>query len=161
MIYQLKSKLLSLTSQYEIKDDQGESVYQVKGEFLSWGDNLSFQKSNGDELAQIRQTLFSLMPKYEIHIGQKQFATITREFSWFKKRFSLDVPGPNDYTIRGNFWDYEYEFERSNRIVANVSRKYWTWADTYGVEIEKGEDHLSILAAVVVVSLCNSDDGHA
>ena len=60
---------------------------------------------------------------YEIYFGDKHFATILREFSWFKKRFTLDVPGPNDYTIRGDFWNYEYEFERKNRIVANVSRK--------------------------------------
>jgi len=149
---------MTLASAYDINDEHGNLVYTVKGKFFSWGDNLSFQKADGTELAQIRQKLMSFMPKYEIYIGCKYFARIVREFSWFKKRFTLDVPGPNDYTIRGDFWNYEYEFERSNRIVATVSRKFWSWTDTYGVNIVKGEDDISILAAVVVVSLCNQDD---
>ena len=97
-------------------------------------------------------------PKYEIYFGSKHFATIAREFSWFKKTFTLDVPGPNDDTIRGDFWNYEYEFLRGNRVVATVSRKFWSWTDTYGVDIVQGEDDISILSAVVVVSLCNQDD---
>jgi len=149
---------MTLASQYDINDENGNLVFAVKGKFFSWGDNLSFQKADGTEIAQIRQKLLSFMPKYEIYFGSKHFATIVREFSWFKKKFTLDVPGPNDYTIHGDFWNYEYEFERKNQIVATVSRKYWSWTDTYGVDIADGEDDISILAAVTVVSLCNQDD---
>lgn len=158
MIYQLNSKLWSLTSQFEIKDENENLAFAVIGKFFSWGDNLSFQKPDGTEIAQIRQRLLTLMPKYEIYFGEKHFATVVKEFSWFKQKFTLDVPGPNDYTIRGDFWDYEYEFERGNRIVATVSRKYWSWSDKYGVNIVDGEDVVSILSAVTVVSLCNQDD---
>jgi uncharacterized protein YxjI len=158
MIYQLNSKLWSLTSQYEIKDQSGNLAFAVVGEFFSWGDNLSVQTAGGAEIAQIRQRLLTLMPKYEIYFGDRHFATIVKEFTWFKQKFKLDVPGPNDYTIQGDFWDYEYEFERGNRIVAQVSRKYWSWTDSYGVEIIDGEDDVSILSAVTVVSLCNQDD---
>ncbi len=158
MIYQLRSKILSFHSQFEINDFHGQPAFQVIGKFFSFGHDLSFQKADGTELAQIRQRLFRFLPTYELHQGAKHFATITREFSWFKKRFALDIPGPNDYTIQGDFWNYEYAFQRMNRTVATVSRSFWSLADMYGVDIIDGEDDVSILAAVVVVSLCNQAD---
>ena len=157
IIDQLRSRLLSL-SRFDINDDQGHLGYQVKGKFFSIGHNLSFQNADGVEIAQIRQRMLTVMPKFEIYLGAKHFATIVKEFSWFNKKFFLDVPGPNDYTIRGNFWDFEYEFERKNRVVATVSRKFWSLGDTYGVKIDKDEDHISILATVVVISLCGRDE---
>jgi uncharacterized protein YxjI len=160
MMYRLRSKILSFNSHFDINDADGNLAYQVIGKLLSFGHDLSFQQADGTEVAQIRQRLFRFLPTYELHLGAKHFATITREFSWFKKRFTLDIPGPNDYTIEGDFWNYEYEFRRLNRTVARVSRSFWSMADTYGVDVIEGEDDVSILAAVVVVSLCNQADSN-
>ena len=84
----------------------------MDGKAFSWGDNLSFQDMNGNEVASISQKLFSFKPRYEIHRGGQMFAEVIKEFSWFKSEFTLDVPGPNDYSITGSFWDHEYSFER-------------------------------------------------
>ena len=67
----------------------------------------------------------------------------------------------NDYEIEGNFWNYEYEFRRQQGIVATVSRKMMSITGVYGVDIVKGEDPISILAAVVVIDLCNRSEGAA
>ena len=87
-------------------------------------------------------------------MGTSYFATITKEFTFFKDKFTLDVPGPNDYVIKGSFLDYEYQFHRGGNVVAEVSRKFWSITDSYGVDIIDGEDDVSILATVVVVDLC-------
>ena len=154
MRYQLKQKFFSLTKQYQIADQHSQPVFQLIGKFFSIGHNLSFQTVDGNELAQIRQKLLTFMPKYEIFTTGQHFATIVKEFSWFKNKFTLDVPGPNDYTITGSFWDYEYQFERSGRIVAQVSKAFWSFTDTYGVEIDDNEDQVSILATTAVIDLC-------
>ena len=52
--------------------------------------------------------------------------SITKEFTWFKSKFTLDVPGPNDYIITGSFWEHEYHFERQGMTVATVSKKFWS-----------------------------------
>ena len=49
-------------------------------------------------------------------------------------------------------------FERGGRTVANVSKKYWSWSDTYGIDIVEGEDVVSILATCVVIDLVLHDD---
>jgi len=54
--------------------------------------------------------------------GQK-FAEVIKEFSWFKQSFTLDVPGPNDYTIQGDFWSHEYTFTRFGKTVATSQKR--------------------------------------
>ena len=66
---------------------------------------------------------------------------------------TIDVPGPNDYTISGSFWEHEYAFERGGAIVAHVSKELSSWTDTYGIDVVDGEDDVAILATCVVIDL--------
>jgi len=160
MIYRIKEEFWSWGNDFVITDQQGIPAFRVDGAAFSWGDNLSFQDMQGNELAHISQKLLSLKPRYEIYIQGQKFAEVVKEWSWFKKKFTLDVPGPNDYAITGSFWQHEFEFQRSGRRVAAVSKNYWGWTDSYGVEVADGEDDVSILCACIVIDqvLHDNDD---
>jgi len=158
MRYVIKQKWLSIGDKYYIRNSDGEDVFFVKGRALSLKDKLSFQDMDGNELAFISQKLLSWTPTYEIHRNGNMFATVVKEFSWFSKKFTLDVPGPNDYTIDGSFWEHEYSFVRQGRQVARVSKSYFSWSDTYGIDIISGEDDISILACVVVIDQVLHDE---
>jgi uncharacterized protein YxjI len=158
MIYRIKEAFWSWGDDFSITDQNGNPVYQVDGAAFSWGDKLSFQDMNGNELAKINQKLLSFKPSYEIYVGGNKFTEIVKEWSWFKQKFTLDVPGPNDYSITGSFWQHEFEFERSSMKVASVSKNYWGWSDSYGVEIVDGEDDLSILCSCIVIDQVLHDD---
>lgn len=131
---------------------------QDRGPRVSWGHKLSFQDLSGQELAFISQKLLSWKPTYEIFRNGEFFAQMVKEFSWFKKRFTLDVPGPNDYVIDGAFWVHDYTFLRGGAPVAVVSKTPWTWADTYGVETTDGQDDVTILCAALVIDLVLHDE---
>ena len=73
----------------------------------------------------------------------------------------MDVPGPNDYTIDGSFWEREFKFVRSGRVVASVSKKLFSWTDSYGVDIIDGEDDVSILCACIVIDQVLHDESGA
>ena len=100
----------------------------------------------------------SWMPKYEIYRNGQLFAEVVKEFSWFNKKFMLDVPGPNDYVIEGSFWEHHYAFHRQEGVVARVSKEFWTWSDTYGVEIADGEDDVAVLCAAIVIDQVLHDE---
>ncbi|HWI57253.1 MAG TPA: hypothetical protein VNZ22_08500, partial [Bacillota bacterium] len=71
----------------------------------------------------------------------------------------VDVPGPDDLEAQGSFMDMEYAFERGGRTVAEVSKRWFSWADTYGVDIAEGQDDVLILASTVVIDLvCHGDN---
>ena len=158
MIYRIKGKFWSWGDKFAITDAQERIAFYVKGKVFSWGHNLSFQDANENELAFISQKLVSWKPRYQIMVNGTLFAEIIKEWTWFKKKFTLDVPGPNDYTIDGSFWQHEFTFQRSGQIVATVSKSYWSWTGSYGVDIVDGEDAVAILCACIVIDQVLSDE---
>jgi uncharacterized protein YxjI len=159
MRYLMKQKLWSFGNNFVIKDDSNQDQFQVAGKLFSIGDNLSFQDMQGNELASIHQKLLSLGNTYEIYHAGSLFAKVTE--SWFRLlnyRFSVDVgadgPGPGDMEIQGDFSSHEYTVTSAGQPVATVSRAWFSWADTYGVEIAEGQDDVLILACTVVVDMC-------
>jgi uncharacterized protein YxjI len=161
MRYILRQNLFSWADSYVIRNENEEPVYQVKGEVFSLGKKLSFQDMDGNELLFIRQRLLTWLPKYEISRNDHTLAVVEKEWSFFKCRFSVDVPGPDDYEAGGDFIDHEYEFQQHGQSVALVTKKWFSWTDTYGIEIAEGHDAALLLAcAVVIDEICHDGDKH-
>lgn len=161
MRYVLQQKLLSWGDDYYIRDESGRDVYFVDGKAFSIGDQLSFQDLAGNELAFIKQKVLAWGKTYEISRGGELVAVVKKEiFALLHHRFTVDVPGPNDLEAEGSFTDHEYEFRRAGRTVATVSKRWFSWRDTYGIDIDDDEDQILLLAcAVVVDEACHPDDG--
>lgn len=161
MRYVMKQKLFSLGDDFFIRDDAGHDLYFVDGKAISVGNQLSFRDADRNELAYIRQRVFSWGPTYEISRAGQIVAVVRRDiFSLLHHRFTVDVPGPDDLEAKGNFMDHEYTFRRGDTVVATVSKQWFTLADTYGVEVGEGEDPVLILASAVVVDeACHPDGG--
>ena len=162
MRYVLKQKLFSWGDDFYIRDEGGRDVYFVDGTAFTIGDQLSFQDLEGNELAYIKQKVLSWGKTFEITRGGALVAVVKKElFAFLHHRFTVDVPGPDDIEAEGNFTDHEYTFQRHGRTVATVSKRWFSWSDTYGVEIAEGEDPVLLLAcAVVVDQACHPNDGH-
>jgi len=158
MIYRIKEKFWSWGNDFTITDENGQPAFIVDGAAFSWGKKLSFQDLSGNELAFISQKLISWKPRYQIYTNGELFAEVTKEASWFKQKFTLDIPGPNDYSIDGSFWKHDYTFTRASGIVATVSKNLWGWTDSYGVKIIDGEDDITILCACIVIDQVLHDE---
>jgi uncharacterized protein YxjI len=79
-------------------------------------------------------------------------------FTFFHCKFLIDVPGPDDLEAKGNFLDHEYQFFRGPRQVGSCSKRWFSWSDTYGVDVAPGEDPVLLLASSVVIDMiCHSD----
>jgi len=159
MRYVMKQKLFCWGDDFRIKNEAGADVFFVDGRAFSIGNKLSFQDLNGNELAFIRQKLLSWGPTYEITRGDELLAVVKKHlFTLFRCKFTVDVPGPDDLEAEGSFLDMEYTFARGGRTVAEVSKKWFSWTDSYGVDINDGEDDVLILASTVVIDMiCHAD----
>lgn len=159
MRYVMKQKLFSWGDDFCIKDEQGRDVFFVDGKVFTLGNKLSFQDMARNELAFISQKLLSWGPTYEIYRGTQLVAVVKKSlFTLFHCKFTVDVPGPDDLEAEGDFLDHEYSFIRHGTTVANVSKRWLSWTDTYGVEIAEGEDDLLVLASSVVIDMvCHGD----
>ncbi|MBN1515295.1 LURP-one-related family protein [Candidatus Sumerlaeota bacterium] len=155
----MRQKIWSFGDQFTIKNEQGENCYEVKGRIFTLGDQLAVNDMDGNKLAFIKQRIFSFMPNYEIYVGDELRARVEKQFTLFKSRFTVDIPGPNDYSVEGDFLGYNYQFLRGGQNIASVSKQFFAWSDTYGVDVAEGEDDLLILASTVVIDMvCHSND---
>lgn len=154
MRYVMKQKLFAWGDDFVIKDENEKEMFFVDGKVFCLGNQLSFQDMSGNELAYIKQKLLSLSATYELYRDKKLYAMIKKDFfTFFKCRFTIDIPGPDDLEAEGNFLDHEYAFTRRGKTVAKVSKKWFAWTDTYGVDVNKGEDDILILASTVVIDM--------
>mmetsp|Transcript_15824 Transcript_15824/g.18232 ORF Transcript_15824/g.18232 Transcript_15824/m.18232 type:complete len:163 (-) Transcript_15824:106-594(-) len=157
--YKIKEKFWSCGDDFAIKNaETDEDVFFVKGKVFSWGDDLTITDTDGNEVSHIKQKMMSLLPKYEIHKNGEKFADVQKKLSWMNQKFELDVPGDNDYSIKGSFWKHDFNFERSGEVVATVSKKVFSWSDAYSIEIVDGEDDVSILSTCIVIDQVLHDD---
>jgi uncharacterized protein YxjI len=159
MKYVMKEKWLALGNDFTITDERKEPRYYVDGRVFSLGDKLSFQDMSGRELAFVRQRLLSWGPTYEVTSEGKLVATVRKKlFTLFRCKFSVDVPGPEDLEARGDFFDHEYEFQLHGRPVAEVSKKWIAWTDSYAIDVApEANDVLILCCAVVIDLICHEE----
>lgn len=159
MRYVMKQKLFCFGDDFRIKNEAGNDVFFVDGKVFSIGQKLSVQDLNGKELAFIRQKLLSWGPTYEIYRDGNLAAVVKKHlFTLFRCAFTVDVPGSDDIEAQGSFLDMEYTFTRGGRQVAEVSKRWFSFTDSYGVDIADSEDQILLLASTVVIDMvCHAD----
>ena len=62
----IQQKVFSLHERFQVMDETGEPLYEVKGKALSIGHKLTVTDMRGEEVAYIHQKGMSLVPKYFI-----------------------------------------------------------------------------------------------
>ena len=159
--YLMRRRLFSLAGDFVVKDEAGQDHFIVDAKIFSLGHQLVFRDLAGNELLTIHQRLFSFLPDYEITRAGEEVAEVRQKLSFFREQFTVDIPGPDDLTVQGDFWDHEYAFVGADgQPVAYVSKQWFSFTDTYGVETLPGADDVLILACSVVIDLINEDREH-
>jgi uncharacterized protein YxjI len=150
--YRLRQHLLSIGEDFTIEDASGNPVYRVDGKVLTIRETFVIEDLSGNEVATIREKKIALRDSMKILRGGETIATIRKAWiSPFRDKFSIEVEGGEDLVAQGDLTSHEYEISRGGSTVARVSKHWFSIRDSYGVEIEPGEDDGLILALVVAV----------
>ena len=162
MRYVMKQKVVTLRDSFAIYDKHGDQVFRAKGKLVSAGERLSLRSMDGKKLASIRQKLVSLVPRYRIRRGGKLLAEVKkRAFTALKARFKVKMKdGSPDLEIVGNLLDHEYKVRRRGKTVARISKKWIAFGDSYGIDVDKGEDDVLILSCAIVVDMISHRGAH-
>ncbi len=152
MKYQLSQKLFTFGDDFTIRNETGRELYYVDGKAFTFGKKLSFLDEQKKELVFISQKLFTFAPTFQIKKHGQIIATVKKQLFTMRPKFILDIPGPNDYHVVGDFIGHEYTIKRNSKDVARVSKQFFSMSDTYGVDIVEG-DTVLILSAVIIIDL--------
>ena len=126
-----KQRLFSWFDSYDIYDEDGNSVYTVKGQ-LSWGHCLKIYDAYDNEVGTIQERIFTLLPKFEIYLGNQYAGCISKEFSFFIPRFNIDY---NGWHVEGDFFEWDYKVLKEGRHIATISKKILSLTDTYIIDV--------------------------
>jgi uncharacterized protein YxjI len=150
--YKMRERLLSIGEDFTIEDERGHPVYQVDGKVLRLRATFVIKDRHGNEVATIREKKLALRDSMHILRGGEPIATIRKAwFTPFRDKFAIDVTGGEDMVAQGDILDHEYAIRRAGETVAHVSKQWFSFRDTYGIEIASGEDDGLILAIAVAI----------
>ena len=151
-----KQRLFSWFDSYDIYDEDGNTVYMVKGQ-LSWGHCMKIFDAHGNEIGMIQERVLTLLPKFEIYLGGNYVGCIRKEISFFKPVFDIDYSG---WHVEGDFFDCDYNIlNSSGGCVARVSKELLNWTDTYVIDVNNPQDALGALLLVLAIDAekCSRD----
>lgn len=157
MKYQIKEKIFSFGDNFSIKDEFGNEVFFVKGKVFSLGNKLRIEDLNGNEIVYIEQKLMKLLPEYNIYLFDRYAARVKKEFSFFKPKFFIESD-MGHYSMEGDFLARNFQILKNDIPIAVVSKEFFSFSDTYGVDISDNENQAFILALIIVIDQVFHDD---
>lgn len=150
MNFYIKEKLFSIGDKFSIKDVSGNDVFKVEGKIFTLGNKLRIYDMNNNELVYIEQKIFKLLPEYSIFLNGNYAAKVKKEFTFFSNRFKIESD-MGDFEIEGDFFAHDFSIEKGTSTVAQITKKWLAWGDTYEIDINEGENYAFILAMVIVI----------
>ncbi|MEL7608315.1 MAG: LURP-one-related family protein [Bacillota bacterium] len=145
----IKQKVFSWTDKFTVKDEAGQDRYYVEGEFFSFGKKLHVLDTSGGEAAFIQQKVWSFLPRYYVFANGRQIAEIVKEFTFLRPRYSIEGLG---WQVEGDFWAHDYEITRGGSPVVTIRKEWFTWGDSYALDIADAHDEIIALAVVLAIN---------
>lgn len=153
--YKMREKLVSIGDDFWIEDSSGRKAFKVNGKALRVRSTLVFEDPTGTELAKIQDRPVRVRDSMEIERPDgSNLATVKKAMvTPLRERYSVSVAGGPDLDVQGNILDHEYEISAGRDKVAEVSKKWFRIRDTYGVQIEPGQNAIVLLAIAVALDM--------
>ena len=152
-----KQRLFAWFDSYDIYDEQGGTLYTVKGQ-LAWGHCLKIFDARGQAVGTVKQRILTLLPKFELYLGEQYLGCISRELTLFRPKYNIEC---NGWRVEGNWveWDYRV-LDPSGNLVATISKELWKWTDTYVIDVPDPANALCALMLVLAIDAekCSRDN---
>ncbi len=149
----MREKLVSIGDDFWIENQDGQKAFKVDGKALRVRNTLKIEDAHGNELCKIQERMLRVKDSMEVEGPDgKQVAMVKKAIiSPVRDRFSVKIKNGPDLEVKGNILDHEYNICEGRDRVAEVSKKWFRVRDSYGVEVEPGQDDVVILAVTVCI----------
>ena len=143
-----KQRLFSWFDSYDIYNEAEETIFTVKGK-LSWGHCLKIYDAAGSEIGTAKEVVLTLLPKFELYLGDTYVGCISKELSFLKPKYNIDC---NGWHMVGDFMRWNYSIlDMSGRNIAVVSKQVFHLTDTYVIDVCDPQDALCALMLVLAI----------
>lgn len=143
----VQQKVFSFKERFTVKNENQEDMFLIEGKVFSFGKQLSIQTMDNNHLALVKQKVFKLLPTFEIVVNEETHV--------LKKQFSLFTPiyviPTLNIRIEGDFGAHHYTITQAENELAIISKAFFSFADTYEIDIIDDKYTKLIVAIVVAI----------
>ena len=159
MRYAVREKLFSIGDDFWITDEAGDNAFLVDGKVLRLRQTLEIQDPDGRVLVTVRKKLIAMHESMEIEEDGALVATVRKALiSPLRHRSTVELADGSHLDVTGSILDKEFEITAGGEVLARISRAWFRIRDTYGVEVEPGQDGVLFLAIAVALDRIQHDD---
>lgn len=154
----IKQKVFSLSEKFTVKDEQERDVYFVEGSFLKIPKTFSILDAERNEITLITKKTFSFLPTFFVEVDGQEAVTIKKDFTFFKQRYAIEAAGID---VQGNWWDMDFDIVKNGEVIGSVSKKWFSWGDSYAVQVLDEEMEHLVISLVVAIDCVKADQAAA
>jgi uncharacterized protein YxjI len=151
--YRMRQKMIAIGDDFWIEDERGQKVFKVDGKALRVRQTLLFEDRAGRELCKIQERMLRIKDSMEIEGPNGESIAMVKKalITPIRERWVVKVQNGPDLEVKGNILDHEYSIGEGRDKVAEVSKKWFRIADSYGVSIDPGQNDVLLLAVAVCI----------
>lgn len=159
MRYQVRQKMFSIGADFWITDQSGYQAFFVDGKAMSLRQTLEIKDPAGAVVARVQKKLLSMRDTMEVERDGQVLASVRPAmFSPLRHRSVIDLADGGQWEASGDLVGHEFEISGRGQSVAYVSRAWFQFRDTYGVDVAPGEDDALVLAVAVCLDRIHHDE---
>lgn len=153
--YRMRQKIAAIGDDFWIENGKGQKVYKIDGKAMRIRSTLIFEDAHGNELMKIQERKVHVKDSMEIEDAHGNRVAMVKKalITPVRERWTVDIPGAADMEVQGNILDHEFKIGH----VAEISKKWFRIADSYGIEIEPGQNDVLILAVAAVIDMMSHE----
>ena len=132
------------------------------GKAMRLRDTFELKDAEGRVLVRVRQKLVSLRSTVVIERDGGELATVRRKrLSLLRNHYRVSLVDGTELDVSGKILDREFAIEYDGELLAQISRRWLTIRDTYGIDIvrEDADTALLIAVAMCVTLLAEREQG--
>lgn len=158
--YKIRQKMFSIGDDFWIENQEGQRVFKVDGKALRLRKTLIFEDMKGNRLCQIQERWLPIRETMAIDGPDGEQIAIVKKalIAPLRDSWSVQVKNGPDLKVQGNILDHEYTIKDGWNTIAEVSKRWLSLTDTYGVEIDDGQNDILILAVAIAIDMMAHDE---
>ncbi|MEU1210949.1 LURP-one-related family protein [Streptomyces sp. NPDC005790] len=157
----VRERLFGVGDDYWIEDAAGRKLFLVDGKAMRLRDTFELKHTDGRVLVEIRRKLISLRETMVIERDGEELAEVRRKrLSLLRNHYRVALMDGTELDVSGKILDREFAIEYDGELLAQISRRWLTVRDTYGVDIVREDADVSLLIAVAVCVVVLADKEH-
>lgn len=157
----VRERIFGIGDDYWIEDADGRKVFLVDGKAMRVRDTFELKDAQGRVVVEIRQKLISLRDTMLIERDGEQLAKVKRKrLSLLRNHYRVTLADGTELDVSGKILDREFAVDYEGELLAQISRRWLTVRDTYGIDIVREDADPSLLIAVAVCVIVLAEKEH-